>query len=260
MAGSNGRWLDPWPSPQIAFEDSPWTITGRVVTAWFDMPREVAERILSPSLHGAELRDRRAQGVPARLRFYDVVYRAGGEDTRAPLSEGRFREAVVALGAASGDVRGESSLFMWTDSDPYRAWGREVFGFPLLPGTFQLSGDLWSGTLGPGVSGAAIANVDAGELRLERVRVGPPIEPPHSKGPWLTPRLIYRRGGLEPADRELLVVRPTIRQSGRWFAATGDIEIVLESPHPLGSLRVAATTGDVVDGIELVVPGQVTIL
>ncbi len=260
MAGSESRWLDPWPSPQVAFADSPWTMIGRVLTAWFDLPFDVAARVLSPSLHGSELRTRAGQGVPARLRFYDVAYRCPVGDAAGPLRVGHFREAVVALGASVGEINGEASLFMWTDSDPYRAWGREVFGFPLLPGAFDLSGDLWSGRVRAGSTGAAAARVATGVLSLTGVRVTQAIDPPRSRGPWLTPRLVHRRGGLSPADRELLVVRPAVTEVGRWFGASADIAIRMDPGHPLGSLLISAATADVVDGIELLVPDEVTVL
>ena len=153
----------------------PWIMTGRVVTAWFDLPFSVAERVLSPSLHGRELRERRGAGVPSRVRFYDVTYRCptGGEQGDRQAG---FAEAVVALHATAEGIDGEVSLFMWTDDDRYRAWGREVFGFPLLRGVLRARGRTLDRDVATGRRGSARHVSTAGVLRLSRTEIGQPID------------------------------------------------------------------------------------
>ena len=142
--------------------DPPWLMTGRSLTAWFMVPWQTIEASLSP-----DLRPDYADSTRIRLRFYDLTYTALSDDrpgVTAPRS-GRFREAVFGVPARFGETVGEVSVCMWADGSDYIAWGREVFGWPVLPGWFELEGGFWDGGTAPGTSAkmnAAAGSVAAG--------------------------------------------------------------------------------------------------
>ena len=73
---SAGRFPDPWPSRQPSWPPPPWIMSGTVLTAWFDLPREQVARLISPSL----LPSAGTLG-PSRLRFYELDYHAESDPT-----------------------------------------------------------------------------------------------------------------------------------------------------------------------------------
>src|SRR6266508_1124642 len=141
---------DPWPSPQPSWQDPPWLMTGRVLTAWFEAPWAVLAASMSP-----ELRPEQAAQVRIRLRFYELRFEALGRNEGQPLSpaEGRFREGAIGFPARARDVDGEASLYLWTDSDTYLMWSREAFGWPVARGEIELSGSIWTSSDLVGASG-----------------------------------------------------------------------------------------------------------
>lgn len=251
------RWQDPWPSPQVAWADPPWQLTGRVVTVWFDVPWAQVKQVMSPSLWPAE-----APTVRARLRFYDVAFAALDDAATSPwvTGKGHFREAVIAFQAAAGSLDGEVSLFMWTDSDPYLMWGREVFGWPLLRGRIDLEGTLWESHALAGTQGTAALSVPGGSIALAIDDVGLETRGMRSPPRWLTPRRVLRRAGLENELRELLVVRPDVQNPGVHHTASGRVMIEFAPTHVLHGLAVGDAVYEVVDGVQLVVGSDVGVI
>jgi hypothetical protein len=196
-----------------------------------------------------------------RLRFYDVCFAPLGADS--PEGGGRFREAVVAVSGSVGDFEGEVSLFMWTDSNTYMTWGREVFGWPLRRGEFSLVGPLWEADdLSPGRSGEAeIAGTCEATLADGTVAVAVKTIRAASGGVrpaiWITPRRILRAAGCMTDEREVLVVRPEILAAGTKYEASGEATLSFRSGHPLAGVPVPATSLDVVDGFRIVVGTKV---
>jgi hypothetical protein len=249
----SGTFLDPWPSLQPSWPDAPWTMTGRVLTAWFRIPPEALRELLSPSL----IPDANQLGL-ARLRFYDVEFHSDDRDTRQ-TPDGHFREAVIALPAAYKGQVGEISAFMWSDSDTYMLWGREVFGWPILRGRVELNGSLWDGKLVKATTGEAhLELTDGGGAEITIDAVGEQLSEPAPPA-WMTPRLVP-----EPASRsqrrQLLVVRPTLIEPGELHEATGKLTLDFQSSHPLAELRPQAERIDVRAGFVLRVGDQVDLL
>jgi hypothetical protein len=174
--------------------------------------------------------------------------------------EGRFREAVVAFLARTRGIDGEVSLFMWTDSDTYMMWSREVFGFPLLRGAIDLSGSLWGNPAVEGTAGAARLSLGDSwaALFIDQVQQG--ARGSQTAPNWITPRRILQRAGLDAETREVLIVRPEIRDPGMWHRATGNVALAFEAAHPLHGLEARDAECDVVDGFELVVGSDVDVL
>ena len=145
---STGRFPDPWPSRQPNWPPPPWIMSGTVLTAWFDLPREQVARLISSSL----LPSSGTLG-PSRLRFYELDYHAESDTT--PDAGGSFREAVVGLPAAYQSTVGEISAHIWSDSDTYMHWGRDMFGWPILRAPVHLNGAIWTGDIHANATGTA---------------------------------------------------------------------------------------------------------
>lgn len=253
-AGTTRGFRDPWPSPAQAWSDPPWILEGRVATAWFTIERARVATFLSGDLMPAGDDSR----IRARVRFYDLGFR----DERGPNEfSGRFREAVVAFVSSVGAVNGEVSLFMWTDSDTYMLWGREIFGWPLERARMDFDGPLWSGgALGGSASGRSIAHCNGGELGLQ---IDATTAAPVATGGgaiWITPRRVLRRAGIEGDVREVLLVRPEVIEPGRRYSAQGGAWLSFAAGHPLAGVEVSDPTIDVVDGIRLRVGGNVDVV
>lgn len=249
--GSNATWpRDPWPSPQEAWPDPPWVMQGRALTAWFSVPWSFATRAMSP-----DLLPERVASVRIRLRYYDLRFQSLSRPskTTGAVHEGRFKEATVAFPARVGQIQGEVSLFMWSDSDVYLAWGREVFGWPLLPARIALGGAIWEPDMGIGAQGSARVQGAHGSASIGRAQVRESLEP-SSDGPcWITPRRIIQRGGLAPETREILLVRPNVRRSGARFLATGQVKFDFTASHPLRGIEARTPEIEVIDDFEIVV-------
>jgi hypothetical protein len=245
----HAQFIDPWPSRQPGCPATPWIMSGSVVTAWFDLPYGELLEQLSPTLMP------NAERVgPSRVRFYDIEYRSADPNSPNGLS-GSFREAVVAFPAAYGECVSELSAFMWTDSDVYMQWGREVFGWPILRGSIDLHGSIWAGHPDPPLSGEAIARLPQGEVSIEVGSVVRQLPPPPPSS-WLTPRSVP-----SPADgcdrRELLLVRPRLIDPGNRFEVTGSAALAFPSDHPLAKVKVQDPRIEVSIGISICVGDQV---
>jgi hypothetical protein len=240
---------DPWPSAQPSWSDPPWLVSGRSVTAWFDILWENLEQVMS-----RDLLPEPASSVRCRLRFYDLRFRALGQapGRSAIESEGRFREGVVGFPARYGPVSGETSQFIWSDSELYMLWSREAFGWPVRLGRIELNGNLWTSEDLQGSSGTARVADRWGSASIEDISVGDKSLDPAPSGSWLTPRRTLIRGGAGGETRDLLIVRPTLRQAGNRFSATGRVTFDFPSPHPLRLLQDQPAAIQVADGFELI--------
>jgi hypothetical protein len=240
---------DPWPSAHPYWSDPPWLVSGRAVTAWFDVPWEIVERVMSP-----DLLPEPTPSIRTRLRFYDLAFKALGEapGRTAVESKGRFREGVVGFPARYRDLKGESSQFIWSDSELYMLWSREAFGWPVRLGSIDLDGSVWTDEKLEGSSGMARVEDRWGSASLRDIKVGAQSEGPAPSGYWLTPRRHLVRGGLGGETRDLLIVRPTLRKAGVHYSATGRVEFEFPAPHPLQSFPNQAAIVHIADGFELV--------
>jgi hypothetical protein len=235
--------------------DPPWLMTGRSLTAWFMVPWQTIEASLSPDLRPAY-----ADSTRIRLRFYDLTYAALSDDragVTAPRT-GRFREAVFGVPARFGETVGEVSVCMWADGSDYIAWGREVFGWPVLPGSFELEGGFWGGGRAPGTS--ATMNAAAGSVALADVDLSPESSPSSPAGVWLTPRRRLERASLGEDARDVLVVRPEVRRPGRRSSGSCRVVVDLDPAHPFGSLTTVDADLEGADGFEIVVGANVDVL
>ncbi len=250
----------PWPSAQPSWPRPPWVLSGRILTAWCEMPRELLASAMSPDLlplGGPSLR--------TRVRFYDLAYEALGSSSLAPLAPtaGRFRECSVAVPARYREIEGELSLLLWSESETYLTSGREIFGWPIRLAEIDLAGSLWSAGSLPGTSGSAAMRESWGTISIAGVKVaGVSDDPPislTSTTAWLAPRLNLRRGGLDEDERELLVIRPEVRSGGERYSATGELTFDLAAGHPLAPLGGSETPAryEVSDGFEIVVGTEV---
>ena len=248
---------DPWPSPQPAWQDPPWVLSGRVITAWFEAPRPVVEASLSPDLFPESDPPYRV-----RLRFYELEWEAQGVNRGQSLApdRGSFREAAVGFPARAGSLEGDMSVFMWADSDTYLMWAREAFGWPLLRGEFEFAGDVWTGLELTGTSGRARVTDEWGTAAIVDAQVEAPAEPVSLAAQWVTPRRILRRAGLDGETRELQVVRPEVRRQGAQFSGVATVSFGFRDPHPLSLLDRVEATLHVVDGFELLVGGDVELV
>jgi hypothetical protein len=246
MTESSGQ-LEEWPFPNNAWPRGPWLMEGRVATVWFTTARKYVHRFGNRQLLGPE------PEVPCRLRYYDIKYTSMDKsgDRECP-EQGYFREAVVAHRGRIGEHVGDVSAVMFTDSFVYQSWGREVFGWPLEPASFQFTGPVWSNPMRSGVSRAMCASDDISmtlECSLGReasLAAPPPVN-------WLTPRTV-QTGWPATERHELLLVRPRWITAGRRYSLDSPkIEMSLPEGHPFEGLVGAIGFGEVLDGFAMVV-------
>jgi len=220
-------------------------MSGTSLTAWFETPAAAVVALLSPAFEPLT----GAAGVLTRLRFYQVDYqpRDGGAEFRRRMA-GRFREAVIAFKGQIAGHAGEYSAYMWTDCEPYLCWGRENFGWPLVSGDIDLTGDLWGGPAGAGTHCELRTHGFSYALDLD----GSAAEDMPGSGPaasWLTPRRILFPGGSEPERRDVLLVRPAVLEAGRFTRRAGRVRLDapagtwIASLAPLGEVDIQALEG-----------------
>jgi hypothetical protein len=258
MTDKNNRaqWSDPWPSGQPTWSDPPWVLRGRVLTAWFRAPWEALESSLSP-----ELRPPKTDQVRIRCRFYDLSFEAVGLPSSGTVAQrkGRFKEAAVGFPCEHRGLKGDSSLFLWTNSEIYMLWAREVFGFPVRLGTVSLEGSIWTEEDPNGTVGGATVNDSWGSLSIEvqelredqtTTRPAPPI--------WFTTRRVINPAGQGDDRREVFLVHPTARKMSKRYLGRGSVSASFPSDHPLSSLgAVQDADFDLFSEIELVIGDHV---
>jgi hypothetical protein len=230
-------WLPGWP-------DAPWRMRGSTVTAWFAPPPPLARSLLGPLCDAGP-------GRVARVRFYDVEF-TGAQHPPGTPGYGRFREAVVAFPARSGEVIGEVSAFMWTDSETYLTWGREIFGWPLRNAAFHLTGAAWRSGTGEGTGSATF---DGGRITIEfSDRASAPDVPSVAgEGTWITPRMVIPSGPASPARIEINAVEPRVLMPGARRPVAANLQLAFATDHPLHKLAPAVTRAELRSGFEIVV-------
>src|SRR4029450_1369654 len=134
---------------------------------------------------------------------------------------------------------GETSLFLWTESDTYLMWAREAFGWPVARGRIELSGSIWTASALVGTSGAAKLEDAWGSAAIARAEVHEQTGQGSPAALWFTPRRVLPRAGLDSDLRELLVVRPTVRAAGDRYAGAANVVFNFDESHPLGGLGEA---------------------
>ena len=238
-------WLPGWPDP-------PWDMRGTTVTAWFVPPRPLLERVLGP------LRDGQGPDRLARVRFYDVEF-AGRSRNPSVAAQGRFREAVVAFPARVGEIIGEVSVFMWTDSDAYLTWSRGAFGWPLRRAGFDLAGGVWDGSTDTGTGSATFAD---GVITIEVTGSAPEAIPEAvpGSGTWITPRMIIPSDPSSAGRFEINAVTPRIVTAGTQRPVRAQFELSVPDGHPLHGLDPGVIRAELRTGCELVVGETVTTL
>jgi hypothetical protein len=209
-----------------------------------------------------DLLPKRADEVRIRLRFYDLSFTALHPSHTQPLAPttGRFREAAVGFPACWQGVEGETSLFLWADSETYVMWAREAFGWPVLRGQIELTGRLWSDDELLGASGGARVTDAWGSAFLEDAIVQSSAGSGSPAARWLTPRRLLRQGGLDGEVREVLMVSPTPLAAGARYKGTARANFTFDQRHPLARIPEAEAELDMVDGFEIVVGEKVDVL
>jgi hypothetical protein len=253
----------PWPSSQPTWPRPPWSLRGRVLTAWCQLPADVIANAMSRDLLADD-----GPTMATRVRFYDLEYKTVSAHPVDPVlapPSGRFRECSVAVPARHGDDAGELSLLLWSDSEIYQMWGREIFGWPIRLATVELSGELWTADDPAGAHGDAAMRDAYGTITMRHASVGAASETPHpplaSTGVWLIPRLVAHRGGLDEDSHELLLLRPEARAAGRLYSAQAELQIDFAAGHPLAALsgNPVPATFEVTDQFDIVVGSDVEV-
>jgi len=232
-------------------------MSGRAATAWFELPWELATELVSP-----DLLPEKAPTLRSRVRFYDLEFHAC--DVRAgrelEVRSGRFREGAFGVPVRAGDLAGETSLFLWTDSEDYLIWGREAFGWPVRLARISYEGPLWERELQIGATGNARLEDPWGEVALLEVEVTDAAESGTPRGCWVTPRRLLHHDGGVHETRELLAVRPVVRRTGDTFAARGRLAFAFRAPHPLSALGEVDAVVEAADGFELLVGAETRVV
>ena len=236
-----------WPSAVGAWPDSPWTMTGRMVTGYFELPWSVLKEITHP-----ELLPRESATVASRIRFYEL--NGAGH---------AFREAVMGSPVQYDGVDGESTFVIWTDSEIYQTWGREVFGWPVLRGTIALAGPLWDPIMPDGATGTCGLDCPDGAIALDvdrGLQESSGSQWRLTRSDWLSPRKVIRHGDLAEEEHEVLRITPTIIRAGSAFTASGRVSFRLATGHPLADLSEMRVGVEVIDGFEMVIGNEVEVV
>jgi hypothetical protein len=236
-----------WPGPFGLEAGRPWTMRGRQVTAWFSIGDDVIERHVHP-----DLRPSPATAHRSRARFY--LLEADGE---------RFHEVVISMPIRAAGIDGEASALLWSDSERYAAWARDGFGWAALPATFGFSGTLWAARTpldGTGVATMRSAGRHVALEVIEPVSAGEGSEAWMTRLPWLAPRRVLHRAGLDGETREVLEIIPEMRRAGDRLAGRGRLTIDFGPDDPLTTPEAIACDLEIVDGFEITVGADVRIV
>ena len=209
--------MNQWPFLSTPWGNPPWVMQGSMVTSYFSIAVDDLRGEVHPDLLP------KTERTIARARYYQIV-----ADTE--LGEVAFNEAVLAFRTSWGSHEGEISYRMWTDSQSYLLWGREVFGWPLELADLPASQDFWRS------GGEFAVKNEAFRGRFEPL--SPLDSPLYAPTPsvWITPRRRLFMGGGAEEDTVLLVI-PEVLDSGTVTACTMDFDTspYWPSAQPLGS-------------------------
>ena len=236
-----------WPSGQGAWPPPPWRMTGRMLTGYFEMPWNVLEQVVAK-----DLLPEYAAAVPSRLRFY-----------RLEAVGHVFHEAVIGTPMRIGALNGEATFLIWSDSETYQTWGREVFGWPVVRAEISLDGGLWARKALVSDGGECRLATNEGRVLLEaRGSLTEAVDSDRwiVRAPWLSPRRTLLRGGLDGDFREVMRITPSSRTAGAIYTGTGTVQFSFDEGHPLSSLGDLNVTLELVDGFSFVVGDDVEIV
>jgi len=99
-----------------------------------------------------------------------------------------------------------------------------------------------------------------GRAELRAAVVGEPAPPPGGRPTWITPRRIVEHAPARHDRREVLVVRPRVLDAGTLHRGTAEVELAFPAGHPYAIDGVHAAELEVVDGIDLLVADDVTVV
>lgn len=236
-----------WPTSFEMAQPSPWTMRGQHVTARLTVTDDVIARYLH-----SDLWPPRAESYASRVRFYALE--VDGE---------RFHETAISLPIRAGGLDGEASILLWSDYERYQAWARDGYGWTVAAGQFECSGSLWAEDAAIDDVGSAVLRAIGAEISLVVDEMGggeAPSEGWMTQLPWLAPRRVLHRGGLEGETREILKVTPTMNRPGTRARGRGRLSIELGPDDPLSSRGALECDLEVVRGFELTVGDQVDLL
>jgi hypothetical protein len=224
------KFQHPWPAPDAIWNDPPWILSGRCLTAWFETEPEIVRSIVSPSFKSKIDKC----GVMTRVRFYDVAYQPGNGGFHNDAKIGIFREAVIAFRGEIAGVSGEYSAFMWTDDFTYATWGREIFGWPLQLNRISLKGEFWGEK-----NKRTISDVKGDDYRitLELKSIEPEELDIGGGQVWLTPRRTLLLDNNRKERSDLLLVRPKVLEPGTMHSAAGSLNLEAKSSSILYGLQ-----------------------
>ena len=251
MTDVAGHMITPgaWPSPVGAWPDPPWRMTGRMVTGYFDLPWSVLNEITHPDF----LPKDEKSTVPSRVRFYELN------------SVGHtFREAVIGSPVHYEGIDGESTFVIWTDSEIYQTWGREVFGWPILRGGISFSGALWNPKISTGATGTCQVECRDGEIVLDvdsgLEETSADSEWRLTRSDWLCPRRVVCPGSPGNSAHKVVRITPTVEQPGCSFTTSGHVSFRFTPGHPLARLGEIGVDVEVIDGFEMIVGDHVDLV
>jgi len=178
-----------------------------VLTAWFHADPAFLARLAHEDFPP------NPDGQQTRLRFYDIEGQADGQTIR-------FRDAVVAYKTEFEGVTGELSALMWTDSLPYLAWGREIFGWPLRFAEIHLTSGFWEGDHS-NPAACHIEDLSLTSVRIETELVKEASEP----STWITPHRLVPATDPGVEERRVYAVKPRTIRVGRSYVCSGVLDV-----------------------------------
>ena len=207
-----------------AYGPPPWRLAGRGLALWFRLADPAEARRHVPAM--LEMDD----DPIVRARFWDLAHDAGLPERLAPGDDLPLRvaEAVVAFPVSYAGTSGDFTAHMYADDPVYTAFGREVMGWPLRPGTVVMSPGLPAG-LERGSTVSARLERDGGVLMSAGLTLTAPIpvrERPIDLPRWLTLKLVPRADGSGDVVRQLLQTGPERVEWGPMWAAEGELRFM----------------------------------
>ena len=145
---------------------------------------------------------------------------------------------------------------MWSDSDTYMHWGRDVFGWPVIRAPVELEGEI-----GPARSGRPRRAPPPSSSPTEAVRhLGRPRRgrPPAADARGVDHAASHLLAARKSAASFSLCARPSQYRPPR--EVTGDLDLSFREPHPLADLQPTNIRIELSAGIELRVGDVVELL
>jgi hypothetical protein len=145
---------------------------------------------------------------------------------------------------------------MWTDSETYLTWGRELFGWPLQLADLQLDGPLWRGDGDTGTATVRTPDVTV-SATVHGAAAGSP--PPATPAVWLTPKRVLDLSSDGRSRIDVTAVAPTVIEPGVRTAVRASVSLTTDERHPLHRLRIVPSHGELHRGFAILVGADVSI-